>query len=342
MGKLREFFRRILPEPGHEGAREVEPTLAETYQEPVTALSERASALRRIAAVAGYIALASAALAGACYIGGWLSLPSTDLSTIDIPRHVSEFFEPAREPNQVSSGPADSHFGGGGFGDISSALDVFVPILQTLGGIVLVLGLVMAVVRQSLESLVGVLAAVPLMFAPTMLQSLTGASPKVKAPALANQLVEAANSKNYVVLKQLLNNESRVDDFSKAYVLAQAAILAHVKERAVLGEVTKYLRSDELSSLSRKLAPGKPAFSIEPQVAYALEKTTDGMVLNLAASRFEDGAMRTVNTWRGVGWLATLVSVFFGVVAVGPLSLSQVISSRLRRLEVLFRQADPS
>lgn len=336
MGKLREFFRRILPEPGHEGAREVEPTLAETYQVPVTALSERASALRRIAAVAGFIALASAALAGACYLGGWLSLPSTDLSTIDIPRHVSDIFEPARHSGNSS---ADGSAFTSGAEGISSLLDFLAPALQAMGGVILVLGIFLVFFKQSFS---GIVAAIPLMFLPTMIQGLTGATPREKAQVQVNELTEAANHKNYVVLKQLLNSEERIDGFSKAYVLAQAAILAHVKERAVLDEVTKYLRSDELSSLSRKLTPGKPAFSIEPQVAYALEKTADGMVLNLAASRFEDEAMQTVNTWRGVGWFATLFCVFFGVLAVGPLSLSQVISSRLRRLEVLFRQADPS
>ncbi|KSQ21656.1 hypothetical protein APB26_32240 [Pseudomonas aeruginosa] len=336
MGKLREFLRRILPEPGHERAREVEPTLAEAFQDPVTALSERANALRRIAAVAGYIALASAAVAGACYVGGWLSLPSPELSSIDIPRHVSDFFEPTRESGHVSSG--GSSFTNGADA-ISSLLDTFVPILQALGGILLVFGVFMGIVRQSF---VGIAAAVPFMFLPTMLQTLTGAEPEAKTPVQVNELVQAANNKNYVVLKQLLNSEDRIDDFSKVYVLAQAAILAHVKEQAILNAAVKDLRSDELSSLTRKLAPGKPAFTIEPQVAYALEKQTDGIVLNLAASRFEDKAMQTVSTLRGIGWFATLICVFFGVLAVGPLSLSQVISSRLRRLEVLFRQADPS
>lgn len=341
MGKyldaLRGYIQLVLPTSRSDGPSEAEPTLADTFKHPVSALSNRANALRRIALVASLLAIVAGAIATLCSLGGWLSLPSDALHVIDIPKHVVELFEPVRHSISNSNG-IDA-----GLPSLTSSItDLFGfvrPIFMALGGLMLVFGIFQLIANGSF---VGIPPALMLIVAPNFLGAFidTDSSSQRESHQEFNAITVAAKSKDYVTLKRLLNSDERVDGFSKAYVLAQAAILAHVKEPAALEEATKGLRSEELAALSRNLSPGKPAFTIDPQVAYSIEKATDGMVLNLAASRYEDDALQTVRTWRGVGWFATLVCVFFGVVAVGPLLLSRLISSRLKRLDVLFRQAD--
>lgn len=349
-GYLEELWRQVIPQKDGVSAS-AEPTLAETFHGPVSVLQIRASLLLRLALIFGGFAVIAGIIALVCYTAGWLHLPSSQVDKIILPQHAIDLFNPAQSSshNPSHSGEAIGlnveEVGLGLAGSLTSASETVSwfltgPLFKVLGGIIFLLGIVNAMFRQSFVPL---LTTIPFFTLPAMISAITGtdASERDAKPS-KNPLVVAAQEHDYVTIKQLLNKESTIDEFTKAYILAQAAIAAHVNEPKVLQAATKDLRSDAWASLTRKLSNGKPSFTIAPETAYAIEKATDGVVLNLAASHYEDEALASVTAWRTGGWIAALVAVFFGVMATGPLSFSQVISSRLKRLTALFQQADPS
>ncbi|HGM8087207.1 TPA: hypothetical protein ACKP9S_003578 [Pseudomonas aeruginosa] len=336
-GYLEELWRQVMPQKDGVSAG-AEPTLAEMFRAPVSELQVRASLLLRLALIFGGIAVTAGLVAMVCYTVGWLHLPTGQVDKILLPQHAIDVFNPVESSPSGSSGLVS-------VGSLTSATESLIgiltgPVLTAMVGITFLFGLVNALFRQSIVPL---LVTIPLITLPTVIGTITGtdASERGKNPH-KNALVVAAQANDYVTIKQLLNNESNLDDFTRAYILAQAAIAAHVNEPKVLQAATKDLRSDAWASLTRKLSNGRPSFTIAPETAYAIEKATDGVALNPLASRFEDEALASVAAWRTGGWIAALVAVFFGVMATGPLSFSQVIASRLKRLSTLFQQADPS
>lgn len=336
-GYLEELWRQVIPQKDGVSAS-AEPTLAETFQAPVSELQVRASLLLRLALIFGGIAVTAGLVALVCYTVGWLHLPTGQVDKILLPQHAIDWFKPVQGSSKVSSGLGLEE-------SLASSSEMVASLLtgtlfKVLGGIVFLVAIANAVVRLSVAPL---LMTIPIIALPSMAKVIIGVdSSDSEARPAKNALVVAAKDNDYVTIKQLLNKESTIDDFTKAYILAQAAIAAHVNEPKVLQAATKDLRSDAWASLTRKLSNGKPSFTIAPETAYAIEKATDGVVLNPLASRFEDEALASVAAWRTGGWIAALVAVFFGVMATGPLSFSQVISSRLKRLTALFQQADPS
>ncbi|HBP6526365.1 TPA: hypothetical protein L6A81_12055 [Pseudomonas aeruginosa] len=336
-GYLEELWRQVMPQKDGVSAG-AEPTLAETFQAPVSELQVRASLLLRLALIFGGIAVTAGLVALVCYTVGWLHLPTGQVDKILLPQHAIDWFKPVQSSSKVSSGLGLEE-------SLASSSEMVASLLtgtlfKVLGGIVFLVAIANAVVRLSVAPL---LMTIPIIALPSMAKVIIGVdSSDSEARPAKNALVVAAKDNDYVTIKQLLNKESTIDDFTKAYILAQAAIAAHVNEPKVLQAATKDLRSDAWASLTRKLSNGKPSFTIAPETAYAIEKATDGVVLNPLASRFEDEALASVAAWRTGGWIAALVAVFFGVMATGPLSFSQVISSRLKRLSALFQQADPS
>lgn len=322
-------------------------TLAESYQEPVSALANRAGLLLRFAMISGGVALIAGLAALICYAVGWSHLPTSAIDQIVIPEHAAGFFA----PEAVSQGGSRT---GGGLGGLSGATATFGNVndmlydiatgwlFRGLGFAALLFGIVSGVLRQTIMPL---FAAIPLLVMPNLL----GAMLEMTDPDLAssnrdapteNKLLVAAENKDYLTIKKLLGEEAGIDEFTKVFILSQAAIAANVHEPKVLLEMTKELRSSTWANLKRDTRFGKPGFTIDPQVAYALETGADGTVSNRKAVEYEKGALRSSASWKSAGWLAALAAVFFGIMAVGPLSLSQVISMRLKRLQVLFSQAD--
>lgn len=336
-GYLEELWRQVIPQKDGVSAS-AEPTLAETFQAPVSELQVRASLLLRLALIFGGIAVTAGLVALVCYTVGWLHLPTGQVDKILLPQHAIDWFKPVQGSSKVSSGLGLEE-------SLASSSEMVASLLtgtlfKVLGGIVFLVAIANAVFRLSVAPL---LMTIPIIALPSMAKVILGVdSSDNEARPAKNALVVAAQANDYVTLKQLLSNESNIDDFTRAYILAQAAIAAHVNEPKVLQAATKDLRSDAWASLTRKLSNGKPSFTIAPETAYAIEKATDGVVLNQAASRYEDEALTSVAAWRTGGWIAALVAVFFGVMATGPLSFSKVIASRLKRLSALFQQADPS
>ncbi|MFG9011066.1 hypothetical protein ACEPWL_34045 [Pseudomonas aeruginosa] len=318
-GYLEEAWRKVMPQ--KDGVTSAaEPTLAEAFQAPVSALQVRASLLLRLALIFGGVAVTAGLVALVCYTVGWLHLPTAQVDKILLPQHAIDVFNPALSSshNSSSSGEAiglDVEAVGlrlsGSFTSATESLVGIVsgPVLTAVAGIVFIFGLVNALVRQSIVPL---LATIPFFSMPMVIGAITGVdSSDHEAKPVKNALVVAAKDNDYVTIKQLLNKESTIDDFTKSYILAQAAIAAHVNEPKVLQAATKDLRSDAWASLTRKLSNGQPNFIIAPETAYAIEKATDGVVLNLAASRYEDEALASVSAWRTGGWIAALVAVFF-------------------------------
>lgn len=319
-------------------------TLAESYQEPVSALANRAGLLLRFAVISGGVALVAGLAALICYAVGWSHLPTSAIDQIVIPEHAAGLFA----PEAVSHGGGRT---GGGLGGLSGATATFGNVndmiydiatgwfFRGLGIAALLFGIVTAFLRQNIMPL---FMAMPLLIAPNILGAMfeTTDSESSRVAPTENKLLVAAEDKDYVTIKKLLGEKAGIDDFTKVFILSQAAIAANVHEPKVLLEVTKELRSSAWANLKRDTRSGKPGFSIDPQVAYAIETATDGTVSNRKAVEYEKGALRSSASWKSAGWLAVLVAVFFGIMAVGPLSLSQVISMRLKRLRVLFSQAD--
>jgi len=322
-------------------------TLADSYQEPVSALANRAGLLLRFAVISGGVALVAGLAALICYAVGWSHLPTSAIDQIVIPEHAAGFFAPE----------AASHGGGrtvGSHGGLSGATAIFGNVnsmlydiangwfLQGIGIVALLFGGVYGLMRQSLGPL---FMAGPLLVMPSMLSAML----EMTDPDLANsnkdtptvnKLLVAAEDKDYLTIKKLLGEKADIDDFTKVFILSQAAIAANVHEPKALQAVTKDLRSSTWANLRRDTSSGKPGFSIDPQVVYALETAADGTVSNRKTVAYEKAALRNSAIWKSAGWLAALAAVFFGVMAVGPLSLSQLISMRLKRLQVLFSQAD--
>ncbi|RNF58366.1 hypothetical protein EFK68_02965 [Pseudomonas aeruginosa] len=214
--------------------------------------------------------------------------------------------------------------------------------LRAIGFVALGFGILSLVLRQTFAPL---LAALPLLFMPSLLNAML----ETTDPDLAssskdipreNKLLVAADEKDYLTIKKLLRDESNIDEFSKIFILSQAAVAANVHEPKVLQATAKELRSSTWANLTRGAESGKPAFSIAPQLAYALETAADGTVSNRKAKEYEQKSLRSSAEWKSAGWLAVMLAVFSGVLAIGPLSLSQVITMRLKRLQVLFSQVD--
>ncbi|HHQ2714254.1 TPA: hypothetical protein ACSPMB_000082 [Pseudomonas aeruginosa] len=342
-GFLENLLTQLRP-PQHLEVATQEPTLAESFQEPVSALADRAGALLRFAVLSGGVALVAGLVALICYMVGWSHLPTSAIDQIVIPEHAAGFFT----PEAVSHGGGRT---GGDLGGLSGATATFGSVndmlydiatgwfLRGLGIAALIFGIVSAFMRQNVMPLV---MAMPLLIMPHVMGAMLGTTDSginEDAPT-ENKLLVAAEDKDYLSIKKLLGGKADIDDFTKVFILSQAAIAANVHEPKVLLEVTKELRSSAWANLKRDTRSGKPGFSIDPQVAYALEKAADGTVSNRKAVEYEKGALRSSASWKSAGWLAALAAVFFGIMAVGPLSLSQVISMRLKRLRVLFSQAD--
>ncbi|EPP9374833.1 hypothetical protein PZF67_006571 [Pseudomonas aeruginosa] len=345
-GFLENLLTQLRP-PQHLEVATQEPTLAESFQEPVSALADRAGALLRFAVLSGGVALVAGLVALICYTVGWSHLPTSAIDQIVIPEHAAGFFTPE----------AVSHGGGrmgGGLGGLSGATATFGNVnsmiydlangwfLRGIGIAALLFGIVNGLMRQSIAPL---FMSAPLLVMPSLLSAMLEmtdpdlASSSMDTPT-ENKLLVAAEDKDYLAIKKLLGEKADIDDFTKVFILSQAAIAANVHEPKVLLAVTKELRSSTWANLKRDTRSGKPGFSIDPQVVYALETAADGTVSNRKAVEYEKAALRNSATWKSAGWLAALAAVFFGVMAVGPLSLSQVISMRLKRLQVLFSQAD--
>ncbi|MGG2621610.1 hypothetical protein [Pseudomonas aeruginosa] len=342
-GFLENLLTQLRP-PQHLEVATQEPTLAESFQEPVSALADRAGALLRFAVLSGSVALVAGLVALICYTVGWSHLPTSAIDQIVIPEHAAGLFA----PDVVSHGGGGT---GGGLGGLSGATATFGNVndmlydiatgwfIRGLGIAALLFGIVSAFMRQNVMPL---FTAMPLLIMPNVMGAMldrTDSGINKDAPT-ENKLLVAAEDKDYLSIKKLLGEKADIDDFTKVFILSQAAIAANVHEPKVLLEVTKELRSSAWANLKRDTRSGKPGFSIDPQVAYALETAADGTVSNRKAVEYEKGALRSSASWKSAGWLAALAAVFFGVMAVGPLSLSQVISLRLKRLQVLFSQAD--
>ncbi|MEA8592211.1 hypothetical protein PZT57_26555 [Pseudomonas aeruginosa] len=344
VGFLENLLTQLRPPQQLEAATQ-ETTLAESFQEPVSALANRAGALLRFAVLSGGVALVAGLVALICYTVGWSHLPTSAIDQIVIPEHAAGFFA----PEAVTHGGGRT---GGGLGGLSGATATFGNVndmlydiatgwlLRGVGIAALLFGIVNAFMRQNVMPL---FMAVPLLIAPSLLGTMLETSdPDLSSRDVPteNKLLVAAEDKDYLTIKKLLGEKTDIDDFTKVFILSQAAIAANVHEPKVLLEMTKELRSSAWANLKRDTRSGKPGFSIDPQVAYALETAADGTVSNRKAVEYEKAALRNSATWKSAGWLAALAAVFFGVMAVGPLSLSQVISLRLKRLQVLFSQAD--
>ncbi|HDU2622415.1 TPA: hypothetical protein RE968_003380 [Pseudomonas aeruginosa] len=341
-GFLENLLTQLRP-PQHLEVATQEPTLAQSFQEPVSALADRAEALLRFAVLSGGVALVAGLIALTCYTVGWIHLPTSAIDQIVIPEHAAGFFTPE----------AVSH-GGGGLGGLSGATATFGNVnsmiydlangwlLRGIGIAALLFGILNGLIRQSIVPL---FMAVPLLVMPSMLSAMfemtdPDLASSSKDTPTENKLLVAAEDKDYLTIKKLLGEKADIDDFTKVFILSQAAIAANVHEPKVLLAVTKELRSSTWANLKRDTRFGTPGFSIDPQVVYALETAADGTVSNRKAVAYEKAALRNSAIWKSAGWLAALAAVFFGVMAVGPLSLSQVISMRLKRLQVLFSQAD--
>lgn len=345
-GFLENLLTQLRP-PQHLEVATQEPTLAESFQEPVSALADRAGALLRFAVLSGGVALVAGLVALICYTVGWSHLPTSAIDQIVIPEHAAGFFTPE----------AVSHGGGrmgGGLGGLSGATATFGNVnsmiydltngwfLRGIGIAALLFGIVNGLVRQSIVPL---FMAVPLLVMPSMLSAMFEmtdpdlASSSKNTPT-ENKLLVAAEDKDYLTIKKLLGEKADIDDFTKVFILSQAAIAANVHEPKVLLEMAKELRSSTWANLTRGAESGKPALSITPQLAYALETAADGTVSNRKAKEYEQKSLRSSAEWKLAGWLAVMLAVFSGVLAIGPLSLSQVITMRLKRLQVLFSQVD--
>ncbi|HHK0379358.1 TPA: hypothetical protein ACQQJB_003531 [Pseudomonas aeruginosa] len=343
VGFLENLLTQLRPPQQLEAATQ-EATLAESFQEPVSALANRAGALLRFAVLSGGVALVAGLVALICYTVGWSHLPTSAIDQIVIPEHAAGFFA----PEAVTHGGGRT---GGGLGGLSGATATFGNVndmlydiatgwfLRGVGIAGLLFGIVTAFMRQTIMP---IFMALPLLITPTILSVMleTTDSGSNRVAPTENQLLVAAEDKDYLTIKKLLSEKDDIDDFTKVFILSQAAIAANVHEPKILLAVTKDLRSSTWANLKRDTRSGKPGFSIDPQVAYALETAADGTVSNRKAVEYEKAALRNSATWKSAGWLAALAAAFFGVMAVGPLSLSQVISLRLKRLQVLFSQAD--
>lgn len=350
MRKFYGFLENLLiqlkpPQQLEEASTQV--TLAEAFQGPVSVLASRAGVLLRFAGISAAVAFVAGAVALICYAVGWSHLPTSAIDQILIPDHAAVIFEPAT----VSQGGnrAEVGFGtisgvGESFGSANALLYDLATgwFLRGLGIVAVVFGVFMGMIRQDFTPFI---LALPILAMPSVM----GAMLEISDPELAdrkeetpaeNQLLVAAENKDYLTIKKLLRGEDGIDDFTKMFILSQAAIAAKVHEPKVLLATTKDLRSSTWANLKRETRSGKPGFSIVPQVAYALEMAADGTVSNRKARTYEKESLKSSAAWKSAGWLAVLVAVFFGVMAVGPLSLSQIISMRLRRLRELFQQAE--
>lgn len=343
---LENLLTQLRPPQRLEGTTQVA-TLAETFQGQVSDLSNRAGVLFRLSVISGISALIVGSIALFCYAVGWSHLPTSAIDQIVIPEHAANLFA----PEAITRGGVKTGGGLGGLSETTAALGSLSSFLydlangwflRTVGIVGVVLGIVTAVVRQSFGP---VLMSLPLIFMPSMLSvPFEMADPELarrgKEAPRENQLLVAAEDKDYLKIKKLLGEKANIDDFTKLFILSQASIAANVHEPKVLQDVTKELRSNTWANLKRDTSPGMPGFSIDPQVAYALETAADGTVINRKAVEYEKAALRNSATWKSSSGLAALATVFLAIMAIGPLSLSQVISLRLKRLQVLFRQAD--
>jgi len=253
-GYLEEAWRKVMPQ--KDGVTSAaEPTLAEAFQAPVSALQVRASLLLRLALIFGGVAVTAGLVGLVCYTVGWLHLPTGQVDKILLPQHAIDVFNPVESSSSGSSGL-------GLTGSLTSVNETVSSLLtgtlfSALSGIVFVVALANAVFRLSVAPL---LMMIPIIALPTMVKVVTGVDPSDgDAEPGKNALVVAAKDNDYVTIKQLLNKESTIDDFTKAYILAQAAIAAHVNEPKVLQAATKDLRSDAWASLTRKLSNGMPS-----------------------------------------------------------------------------------
>lgn len=309
------------------------PTLTQTFRAPMDDLETRAVHFRKVARGFGYLSLFAAAVSLVSYATGWAFAPSEAVDMVQVPDHAARLFEP------ISSGGGEL----GSFATpaeaISGSLHAILSgaIFKVMGGAMLVFGLFQAFTRQNL---IPFFASIPILAMPSVMGALlenTDPSLAEKNDSISrNVLLAAAEDSDYAALSSLLKGRAEVDDPTKVFILSQAAIASDTRAPEILSSAAKYLRSGEWPASQQGDKGTGGAFTVSPQLAYAIEMAADGKVRSSQAVGYQRDALETSGAWKSFGWAAWLGTNFFGLAALGPLLMSQVISQRLKRIRGLI------
>lgn len=196
--------------------------------------------------------------------------------------------------------------------------------LRWLAGIALIFGIGVAVLTGRLTM---IFPALMLGTMPYVLEAIIG-TVDPESERSPNPFYAAIATKNFASLEQILGSRTDLDDGAKAYVLAQASVVA--------GETSKWIpraaKSLQDSSYSERL-------EVPAAVAYAIEATVhgpDSPSLSTKADGYRQEALADAQKWKHNSYWALLLAGLFGFLFIGTESIAQIISRRIKRIGELL------
>lgn len=309
---------------------------AKPFGQELNTLQARAEKIQKICFFAAAFLCGSMVLALVCTTMAWIVEPDQELSSVLVPAHIMELFEPRETVAEVTSSPRGIS---GAAASTSQIVESMAGILDStlfkvMSGISIFIGIVMGLVRLSAMPLIAaVIPAMLFQVLPALLGEISG--PPKFAPQSAgepfteekpNPLKTGEVWSSNDRLAAVLNSRAGVDDVSFSYILAQAEIKSGNKDAENVDRAAGHLRANDIK------------FEVPAKVAYAIEKASDGTVQTKDARRYHDKAVASAKTWRAVrGFIAGLGFTSLLVLA-GVLAIYQIIKARLARLDSLIAQ----